>query len=373
MTDTPQVPTKAQTASQAWNRNAFRYLAGLALMVLLIGTVVYRIIEDWSWVDSFYFSSVTLTTVGFGDLSPSTDLSKIFTVFYIFSGISLIGATLNAFLKKSRHEGRQPHLVELTRGSRSGRYPELGDLSDAFPLDERRCKGDLIDIAVAVDALFELLYPFEEDLDHPDGMVIAALLERHAQRRRSRDVLVDHTTGQAYNGRTGRHVLHDYGSGPHASMRSDVDGAEDLPPGSDNNTIAEGWVALLPLEAGSAQRHALVQHHVVADLGGFADHDTHAVIDDESSPDRGTGVDLDAGHGAAQLADESRAEWMTPRPQAVSQTVHRHRMESGIEEQHLGDAAGRRVTVEDRLNVLAEPPPEAKPQSLRSLDTVRSG
>ena len=100
MTDTPQVPTKAQTASQAWNKNAFRYLAGLALMVLLIGTVVYRIIEDWSWVDSFYFSSVTLTTVGFGDLSPSTDLSKIFTVFYIFSGISLIGATLNAFLKK---------------------------------------------------------------------------------------------------------------------------------------------------------------------------------------------------------------------------------------------------------------------------------
>ena len=86
MTDTPQVPTKAQTASQAWNKNAFRY--------------VYRIIEDWSWVDSFYFSSVTLTTVGFGDLSRSTDLSKIFTVFYIFSGISLIGATLNAFLKK---------------------------------------------------------------------------------------------------------------------------------------------------------------------------------------------------------------------------------------------------------------------------------
>ena len=111
---------------------------------------------------------------------PSTDLSKIFTVFYIFSGISLIGATLNAFLKRHATKVRQP-LAELTCEDRDhGRY-SVGDLSDAFPLDERRCKGDLIDIAVAVDTLFELLYPFEEDLDHPDRMVIAALFERHAQ------------------------------------------------------------------------------------------------------------------------------------------------------------------------------------------------
>ena len=57
-------------------------------------------LEDWTWVDSFYFSAVALTTVGFGDLSPSTDVSKLFTVFYIFSGISLIGATLNEVAKR---------------------------------------------------------------------------------------------------------------------------------------------------------------------------------------------------------------------------------------------------------------------------------
>ncbi len=100
MTDTPQNPTMAQTASEAWNKNAFRYLSGLAIVALGMGTVVYRFIEDWTWVDSFYFSSITLTTVGFGDLTPTSDLSKIFTVFYIFGGISLIGGTLNAFMKR---------------------------------------------------------------------------------------------------------------------------------------------------------------------------------------------------------------------------------------------------------------------------------
>ena len=99
MTDASQASDMKQKASEEWNRHAFRYISGLAILVLALGTVVYRFIEDWSWVDSFYFSSVALTTVGFGDLTPSTDASKLFTVFYIFSGISLIGAVLNAFLK----------------------------------------------------------------------------------------------------------------------------------------------------------------------------------------------------------------------------------------------------------------------------------
>ena len=99
MTDAPQPAGTKRTASEEWNKHAFRYIAGLAVLVLATGTVVYHYVEDWSWVDSFYFSAVALTTVGFGDFVPTTDASKIFTVFYIFSGISIIGAVLNAFLK----------------------------------------------------------------------------------------------------------------------------------------------------------------------------------------------------------------------------------------------------------------------------------
>lgn len=109
MTDTPQTEGKKRTASEEWNKHAFRYIAGLALLVLAMGTVVYHFIEDWSWVDSFYFSSVALTTVGFGDLTPSTDVSKLFTVFYIFTGISLIGGVLNAFLKLHATKAAKRH------------------------------------------------------------------------------------------------------------------------------------------------------------------------------------------------------------------------------------------------------------------------
>ena len=70
------------------------------LLVLLVGTLAYSAIEDWSLVDSFYFSSVVLTVVGFGDLEPSTDFARIFTVFYIFSGVAIVGMWLNMRLKR---------------------------------------------------------------------------------------------------------------------------------------------------------------------------------------------------------------------------------------------------------------------------------
>jgi hypothetical protein len=83
-----------------WERHSDRILGASVLLVLLIGTLAYSVLEDWSLLDSFYFSSVALTAVGFGDLTPSTDLSKIFTVFYIFSGVAIVGMWLNMRLKR---------------------------------------------------------------------------------------------------------------------------------------------------------------------------------------------------------------------------------------------------------------------------------
>jgi hypothetical protein len=91
---------RTQTDSHAQNERIYRYLAGSAVVLVTVATVVYRLIEDWSWVDSVSFSVVAATTVGFGDLSPTTDASRLFTVFYILAGISLITTYLNVRLKR---------------------------------------------------------------------------------------------------------------------------------------------------------------------------------------------------------------------------------------------------------------------------------
>ncbi len=70
-----------------------------ALAQVLIGTVVYRWLEGWSLVDALYFSVVTLATVGFGDLHPTTDVAKLFTVLYIVSGLGVIAAFITELTK----------------------------------------------------------------------------------------------------------------------------------------------------------------------------------------------------------------------------------------------------------------------------------
>lgn len=95
-----------------FRKHAYKLALAAALFLLALATVVYRVAEDWSWVDSFYFSAIAVTTVGFGDLSPTTDFTKLFTVCYIFLGIGLIGSVLNEALRRhaqrvgTRHRDR---------------------------------------------------------------------------------------------------------------------------------------------------------------------------------------------------------------------------------------------------------------------------
>lgn len=60
------------------------------MIVICAGAVIFHWIEGWSWIDSIYFTVITLTTVGYGDFSPQTDTGKIFAIIYIFVGIGII-------------------------------------------------------------------------------------------------------------------------------------------------------------------------------------------------------------------------------------------------------------------------------------------
>lgn len=63
---------------------------GLYVVILIIGTVVFSNLQGLSVVDAVYLVCMSATTVGFGDLDPSTPASRLFaTVWLIFSTLGL--------------------------------------------------------------------------------------------------------------------------------------------------------------------------------------------------------------------------------------------------------------------------------------------
>lgn len=65
-----------------------------AVVVVLAGVLFYTNVEGWSVLDALYFCVVTLGTVGYGDITPTTPIGKIFTIFYIIVGLAIIGGFL---------------------------------------------------------------------------------------------------------------------------------------------------------------------------------------------------------------------------------------------------------------------------------------
>jgi voltage-gated potassium channel len=93
----------------------YQILTAIAFIVLLSGTTFYHYVENWRWLDSLYFSVISLATVGYGDFSPKTDLGKIFTIFYLIIGLGIFAALLNNLIKSRmakrslRENGRRPN------------------------------------------------------------------------------------------------------------------------------------------------------------------------------------------------------------------------------------------------------------------------
>ena len=84
----------------------------LIIVILLItGTIVYHNYEGWSIVDSAYFSTATLTTTSNGNLAPTTTFTKIFTIIYSLSAVS-VGLYALSYLGRNQHPKLEKTLLK---------------------------------------------------------------------------------------------------------------------------------------------------------------------------------------------------------------------------------------------------------------------
>ncbi len=67
----------------------------LIAIVLATGVVGYRFLSDMSWLDAFYMTVITVTTVGFSTVGQLSPEAKIFTVFLIIASVFIFGFSIS--------------------------------------------------------------------------------------------------------------------------------------------------------------------------------------------------------------------------------------------------------------------------------------
>ena len=94
----------------------------ILLIILVIGTSGYMLIEHSNLIDSFYMTVISITTVGFSEVIPLNSTGKIFTVFLIFGGVgfflymvsliteAMVEGGLHAFLGRRKMEKKMAEL-----------------------------------------------------------------------------------------------------------------------------------------------------------------------------------------------------------------------------------------------------------------------
>ncbi|CAK1239801.1 Uncharacterized coiled-coil protein [Fructobacillus tropaeoli] len=95
------------------NTNGFIYLMTFAIVLILISAGVYSLAENISYGNALWWSIVTATTVGYGDISPTSAIGRGIAIVLMFVGIGLIGtitSTVTSFFTQEQAEKSKDEL-----------------------------------------------------------------------------------------------------------------------------------------------------------------------------------------------------------------------------------------------------------------------
>lgn len=158
---------------------------------------------------------------------------------------------------------------------------------------------------------------------------------------------LDHARLHADNRRVGRHLLQHDRIRADAAVIANVERTEHLCARRNKHIVANRRVALAGVVSGAAEGHAMVNRAIVTDLGGFADDNAHAVVNEQAAANGRARVDLDAGHMARKLRKPAREEKPLMFVQPVRLPVQDQRVKALIQQEYLERGARGRVAVAD--------------------------
>lgn len=125
--------------------NNFNYAVYFVIIVILLGSIGISVVEDISFSNALWWSFVTATTVGYGDIVPKTLIGKAIAIILMIVGIGFVGlltGTIATFFLISSKKNRNSYKRQV-----------IEDIKDKLDDFDSITKEDLKEIFKVLEAL----------------------------------------------------------------------------------------------------------------------------------------------------------------------------------------------------------------------------
>ena len=95
--------------------NNLHYVVVCTIIVVLLGAGGISLTEGIEFTDALWWSIVTVTTIGYGDIVPTTAIGRIIATLIMLTGIGFLGAltgTISTYFLNRRPDVYRPKIVE---------------------------------------------------------------------------------------------------------------------------------------------------------------------------------------------------------------------------------------------------------------------
>ena len=159
------------------------------LTAVLLGTVVFHLLEGWSILDSLYVTAQTVTTVGFGDLTPRTPAGRAFAIVFMMVSVGLVLYALTSTVQSIVHS-------ELI--TTYGRNRKMSKLRDHFIIcGAGRVGSHLMRSLRAANGTFLVIESDAAKAEALTDLGVAVLVRDATLEESLRDAGVEHARGLA--------------------------------------------------------------------------------------------------------------------------------------------------------------------------------
>lgn len=112
------------------NTNGFKYILSITAFLIVIGGIAIHFTEGMSFSDGFWWAFVTTTTVGYGDISPSSNSGRLVAMLLMLVGIGLIGSLTSTITSFFLYHSKPSSVADETVENIKARLDDVTSLTD---------------------------------------------------------------------------------------------------------------------------------------------------------------------------------------------------------------------------------------------------